>query len=197
MNEYNAAETIVLGLGTKRYSIVCNMKNLILIGMPGAGKSTIGRLAADMLQMTFIDTDDLIESRTGLKLSEIIAAKGLDEFLKIEEQTILSLNFDRHVIATGGSVVYSDDAMSHLKSIGGVCRLDISLAELESRIGGALEKRGVAGAVNKSLGDLYDERLPLYKKYSDFTLRTDTGSKNDTARELAEWWLYKKQNPDA
>lgn len=144
-------------------------KNIVLIGMPGAGKSTIGVLLAKALGMSFIDTDLVIQEREGKLLQEIIDLYGLDEFLKKEENAIVSLNCKSTVIATGGSVVYSEKAMNHLKQNAIVIYLKIEYKEIERRIKN-ISTRGIAMNKGQSLLDLYNERIPLYERYADIVI---------------------------
>jgi shikimate kinase len=144
-------------------------KNIILIGMPGAGKSTVGVILAKSLGMQFIDTDILIQEQTGRMLQEILDEDGPDAFKRIEEETILSLHPRRAVIATGGSVVCSGDAMAHLKSGGVVVYLEISYDEMERRLKN-ITTRGIVLLPGQSLRGMYDERVPLYEKYADLTV---------------------------
>ncbi|MFB3894570.1 MAG: shikimate kinase [Phycisphaerae bacterium] len=144
-------------------------RNIILIGMPGVGKSTCGVLLAKATGRGFIDTDVYIQVGTGRGLQEIIDAEGLDAFRKLEEQYILCLDCKNSVVATGGSVVYSPPAMAHLKSAGRVVFLDLPLADIIKRIGD-LAIRGIVMAKGQSLSSLYAERLPLYRKYADITI---------------------------
>ncbi|KUG19360.1 shikimate kinase i [hydrocarbon metagenome] len=145
------------------------MQNIILIGMPGAGKSTVGVVLAKTLGMQFIDTDILIQERAGRMLQEILDEDGPDAFKRIEEETILSLHSRRAVIATGGSVVSSPDAMAHLKSGGVVVYLEISYEEMEKRLKN-IKTRGILLLPGQSLREMYDERVPLYEKYADRTV---------------------------
>lgn len=143
--------------------------NIILIGMPGAGKSTIGVLLAKSLGMQFVDTDLKIQESEGALLQNIIEERGMKAFLEAEERTILSLSGDQMVIATGGSVVYSDEGMQHLKKLGIIVYLNQHYKVLERRIRN-IKTRGIAMGNNKTLKDVYWERKPLYEKYSDFTV---------------------------
>lgn len=143
--------------------------NIILIGMPGAGKSTVGALLSNRLGMPFIDTDQLIRQQEDCQLQKIIDERGLKEFLRIEEMIILSLKLDHHVIATGGSVVYSRPAMKHLKSSGTFVFLNTKIYQLERRLKNA-STRGIAMKEGQSLRDLYFERYPLYKRYADIEI---------------------------
>jgi len=144
-------------------------QNLILIGMPGAGKSTVGVLLAKALSRDFVDTDVLIQAAESRRLQEIIDSDGLDAFLALEERHVLALELHGAVIATGGSVVYSDPAMTHLKRHGQVVYLKLPLPDLEARITD-MDSRGVVIAPWQNLADLYHERLPLYEAFADITI---------------------------
>jgi shikimate kinase len=154
------------------------MKNIILIGMPGAGKSTVGVILAKTLGMTFVDTDIAIQDRTGRLLQEIIDTEGPDAFLKTEEETILSLSCRNSVIATGGSVVFSKKAMEHLKTEGVVVYLAISFDEMAKRLRN-ITTRGIVLFSGESLLDMYHERVPLYEKYADITVDCSDGEFED------------------
>ncbi len=145
------------------------MDNIILIGMPTCGKTTLGRLLAARLGYAFLDTDDVIRQQNGSDLKTLIEREGREGFLQLEEQAVRSVDVSRTVIATGGSVVYSPDAMAHLKSIGRVVYLYISYPMLEQRMGDP-HARGVVLAEGFTLKDLYDERAKLYDQYADITL---------------------------
>lgn len=144
------------------------MRNIILIGMPGAGKSTIGVVLAKKLGYDFLDSDLLIQQTEGLLLHEIIEKKGQDGFNQIENQVNQSIHVENTVIATGGSVIYGEEAMRHLKQTGIVIYLELPYAELEERLGD-LNQRGVSMRSGQSLISLYRERVPLYEKYADIT----------------------------
>jgi len=144
-------------------------KNIVLIGMPGAGKSTVGVVLAKTIGMQFIDTDILIQERTGKMLQKILDTDGPDAFKRIEEETILSLHPGRAVVATGGSVVCSEAAMAHLKSGGVVVYLKVSYEEMERRLKN-ITTRGIVLLPGQSLREMYDERVPLYEKYADLTI---------------------------
>ena len=133
--------------------------NITLIGMPAAGKSSIGVVLAKRLNMNFLDVDLLIQQKHNKLLKEIINEHGVDGFRKIEN----------HVIAPGGSVIYGEEAMEHLKKISTVIYLELSYYALRSRLG-SLEERGVSLKEGQTLRDLYYERTPLYKKYADITI---------------------------
>ena len=164
-----------------------NLDNIVLIGMPGAGKSTLGVVLAKILGYEFIDADLLIQSKLDKTLKKIIDACGPDGFIEVEKEVLCTLSASRAIVATGGSAVYSDEAMIHLKSIGTVVYLRVSYEELESRLGG-LHERGVVmkNGMGMSLRDLYEERLPLYEKYADVTIDIDGLSVRDAARRLVD-----------
>ena len=155
--------------------------NIILIGMPGAGKSTVGVVLAKALGYNFVDSDLVIQKETGKRLFEIIDEVGIDEFLNIENRINASLSVEKSVVATGGSVIYGEEAMEHLKSIGKVIYLKTDYESLEMRLGNLL-KRGVAIRSGNTLLDLYNERVPLYEMYADITIDT----KNKGIREVVE-----------
>ena len=144
-------------------------KNIVIIGMPGAGKSTMGVILAKTLGRHFIDTDIVAQETTGRLLQEIIDEEGTAAFLSREEQTILSLKGHHAVIATGGSVVFSEKAMNHLKKDGVVVYLNISFEEMVSRLRN-ITTRGIVLAAGQSLHDMYTQRVPLYEKYADITV---------------------------
>ena len=148
------------------------MKNIVLIGMPGAGKSTIGVVLAKKLGLRFLDSDLVIQDRCGKLLHEIMEEKGLEGFKEIEDQVNASLDVTNCVIATGGSAVYGKNAMSHLKEIGTVVYLKLSYEEISNRLGD-LHERGVALKPGQSLLSLYNERIPLYEEYADMVVDCD------------------------
>lgn len=144
-------------------------ENITLIGMPAVGKSTVGNLLAQKIGFDFLDSDDLIQSKEQKTLSRIITDKGLDLFLQIEERHIVSIACTNHVIATGGSVVYSPKAMAHLSRASTVLYLSTDLDTLLTRLFD-VTSRGVAIGPGKSIEDLYKERIPLYDKYCDIKI---------------------------
>lgn len=148
------------------------MENIILIGMPACGKSVTGVLLAKILNMKFIDADLLIQEKTGKKLQEIIDNDGIEAFKKIERDVLLSIDVQNTVIATGGSAVYYEDAMEHLKSGGRVVYINISLRTVKARLKN-IKTRGVAMGKGQSLADLYAIRKPLYEKYADITVESN------------------------
>lgn len=150
-------------------------RNIILIGMPGVGKSTIGVLLAKATRRSFIDTDVYIQVSQGRPLQEIIRTEGLAAFCRIEEQCILSLDCRAHVMATGGSVVYSPAAMAHLKKSGAIVHLDLAPGLLERRLSD-MAVRGVVIEPGRTLRELHEQRRPLYEEWADVTI--DTAGKN-------------------
>ena len=145
------------------------MKNIVLIGMPGAGKSTIGVLLAKSMLMDFIDTDLIIQKKTGKALCDIINEKGIDEFISLENNIICSEEFVNSIVATGGSAVYGKEAMEKLKDNGVIVYLRVEADELQSRIKN-IHTRGIAMKDGQTLDSLYNERAPLYEKYADITI---------------------------
>ena len=145
------------------------MNNITLIGMPGAGKSTIGVVLAKVLGYQFLDSDLLIQKQEKRRLSEIIEEEGYKGFNDVENRVNASIEAENTVIATGGSVVYCEEAMEHLKSIGTVVYLKLSLNALSKRLGN-LKGRGVLLREGQNLTDLYEERTPLYEKYADIVI---------------------------
>ncbi len=143
-------------------------KNIILVGMPGSGKSTLGVLLAKALSYRFLDTDALIEQRQGRTLQDIVDREGYLALRKIEEELLLSLRLERHVVATGGSAVYSPRAMAHLKENGIIVFLHVELESLKKRIHN-FGQRGIAKRPGQTFEALFRERLPLYHKVADLT----------------------------
>ena len=148
------------------------MNNIILIGMPGAGKSSIGVILAKELGMRFVDTDLLIQEKEGRLLREILEQEGVDGFLRAEEAVVLSVRTERSVIATGGSAVYSSRAMEHMRGMGTVVYLKLSYEPLSHRLGN-LHNRGVVLREGQTLKKLYEEREGLYEAYADIIIEED------------------------
>ena len=145
--------------------------NITLIGMAGAGKSTIGRALAKRLGYTFIDVDHLIRESTGMPLQNLIDKEGDSAFISFEEEAILKLGqVDRSVISPGGSVIYSEKAMTHLKTISKIIFLDTAFRSIAKRLPNA-RKRGIVGLRDRSLKELFEERVVLYQKYADFSIK--------------------------
>ena len=158
------------------------MDNVILIGMPGAGKSTVGVVLAKRLGYRFVDSDLVMQEHEGMLLHRIMEEKGLEGFLKTENDVNASLQAEKSVIATGGSVIYGSQAMAHLKSIGTVVYLKLAVKE---RLGD-LRERGVALRDGQTLESLYRERIPYYEKYADYVVDCDDKMIKDIAAEIAD-----------
>lgn len=148
------------------------MKNIVLIGMPAVGKSTVGVVVAKRLGYEFVDTDLLIQKQEKRLLKEIIAQEGNDGFLAIENQVNRDLDVENAVIAPGGSVVYCEEAMEHYKKTGTVVYLKVSYETIDRRIQNA-KSRGVVLKEGQTLKDLYEERVCLFEKYADYTIYED------------------------
>jgi len=159
--------------------------NLTLIGMPGAGKSTIGIILAKELGFGFIDTDVLIQINEQKTLQQIIDESDHLNLRAIEEREILKLNIDHHVIATGGSAAYSEKAMNHLRSISTVIFLVANYDVIERRIHN-FESRGIAKAKDQTFRELFEERQILYRKYADITIDCNELDQEDLARQIAD-----------
>lgn len=161
------------------------MRNIVLIGMPSSGKSTIGRDVAKKLGMNFLDTDLFIIQKEKKLPREIVNNYGLQRFLDIQESIIFGINVSDSVISTGGSVVYSDKAMLHFKKSSDILFLDTDIEDLESRIS---PDRRFARSTNQSFRDIYEERQPLYKKYADLIINCTNRKVDDIAAEIVDRW---------
>lgn len=159
--------------------------NIILIGMPGVGKSSAGVVLAKVMGYRFVDSDLLIQEREGKLLKDIISEAGIDGFIKIENDVNSKIDMKSSVIATGGSVIYGKEAMEHLKSIGYVVYLQASYEEIDSRLGN-LEGRGVVLKAGQTLKSLYEERTPLYEKYADIVIEENGKSIRETVSEIED-----------
>lgn len=159
--------------------------NIVLIGMPGSGKSTVGVILAKSLGVDFIDTDLLIQRRENRLLQDIIDKDGIDFFLDREREAVLSVSSDNAVIATGGSVIFREDAMLHLKKSGTVIFLDVSVNELERRLSN-IKTRGVAAEKGETVKDIYNKRISLYKKYADISVDANSLSCEETVNIICE-----------
>lgn len=161
--------------------------NVILIGMPGAGKSTLGIVLAKIMNYRFVDADLLIQNQCDKTLQKLIDACGPEGFIEVENQILSDISAEKTIIATGGSAVYSDEAMRHLGGIGRVVYLKISYDELKARLTDFSE-RGVVlkGGIGMSLRELYEERAPLYEKYADITVNVDDLTITAAARKVAD-----------
>lgn len=164
-------------------------KSIVLIGMPGVGKSTIGVVLAKNLGISFIDSDLVIQEREEKKLHEIIEEHGLEGFLDIEGAVNASLNPKAAVIATGGSAVYREEAMQHLSSFALICYLQLSYESISERLGN-LEERGVVLKENQNLRQLYDERTPLYEKYANMKIDCEGKNIREIVFEIAKRIKY-------
>ena len=157
--------------------------NITMIGMPSSGKSTVGVLLAKRLGFSFVDVDIVIQEKEGRLLKEIIADEGMDGFLKAEETINAGLDVKMSVIAPGGSVIYGEKAMKHLKEISEVVYLKMSYEEMEKRIGNVVD-RGVALKPGFTLRDLYNERVPYYERYVDIVIDEEGKTPGQTVDEL-------------
>ena len=159
--------------------------NIVLIGMPGVGKSTIGVILAKVLGYSFLDADLLIQEQEGKFLHEIIEEKGTDGFIEVENRVNASIRADRAIIATGGSVVYGKEAMEHLKEIGRVVYLKVSYAILEKRLAD-IKGRGVVLKEGQTLETLFEERSKLYEQYADIEVSEEGLDVEQTVEKLVE-----------
>lgn len=157
--------------------------NIVLIGMPGSGKSTVGIILAKQITKRFLDTDILIQNMAGKSLQSIVDNEGHMALREVEERVLLSVRCKKHVIATGGSAAYSEQAMLHLKKNGTFVFLQTSLEELKARIHN-YETRGLAKRPDQSFQDLFDERESLYRKYADITVEGSHLSQDQVCDEI-------------
>ena len=172
-----------------RYNNAMNSQiNLILIGMPGSGKSTIGRLLAQKLAWPFVDTDNVIKEQQQRPLQDILDTEGVGSFIRKEAQAVLSLDLNHSVIATGGSVVLDRQAMRHLQAIGRIVYLDVPLLKIERRLWN-IKTRGIVIKKNQSIRDIYHIRKPLYEKYADLVQPAAGRSASQIADEIYEWFI--------
>lgn len=166
------------------------MKNMIFIGMPAVGKSTVGVVVAKRLGYRFIDTDLLIQEREGKLLKEIIEEKGIEGFLEIEDRVNAEVEAEKSVISPGGSVVYCENAMKHYKEIGTVVYLQISFDIINRRLKNA-KNRGVVLKDGQTFRELYEERTALFEKYADVTICEDELSLEETVDRVMERFVTK------
>ena len=162
------------------------MKNIVLIGMPGAGKSTVGVVLAKRMGYRFIDSDLVIQEQYGRLLHELIEEYGVEGFWKIENDVNASLNVEKSIIATGGSAIYGEQAMEHLREIGTVVYLKLSYEEIEERLGD-LNARGVTLKPGQDLMALYEERTPMYEKYAHIIIECDNKMLREIVKEIAQY----------
>ena len=161
--------------------------NIALIGMPGAGKSTVGKLLANRLSMKFCDTDQLIESTQQDSLQNLLDAQGFEQLRAIEEQTILSHSFDNTIIATGGSAIYGAKGIAYLQDCAVLFYLDASIASLTERISNWGE-RGIACPASQTFDDLFAERVPLYRQHAEHVIETDSTDESQIAERIIHLW---------
>ncbi len=161
------------------------MDNLTLIGMPGCGKSTIGVVLAKTLGYEFLDVDLVIQKRQGALLQALLDVHGTGKFLDMERDAVLSVQCAHTVIAPGGSVVLREDAMAHLKALGKIVYLRLSLPAVTRRISN-LADRGIAFAPGQTLADVYAQRIPLYERWADVTVDADGQHVSQTLRAVRD-----------
>lgn len=159
--------------------------NIVLIGMPGVGKSTVGVILAKILGYRFVDTDLLIQQSRGQLLKDIIAEEGVDGFISIENEVIRSMEAQRSVIATGGSAVYGTEAMAHLSEIGVIVYMKLDYRKLKYRLGN-IRNRGVVIREGQQLSELYNERTALYERYADIVIDENGCGIERTVDKIAE-----------
>lgn len=161
------------------------MRNIVLIGMPGCGKSTVGVILAKTLGMDFVDTDLIIQQREKRLLQDIIDCDGLEKFLNVESEAILSREYSNSVISTGGSAVFRENAMEHLKKNSLILFIDVSPEILKNRLNN-IKTRGIAADKNEDIDTIYNKRLPLYRKYADYTLNSSGESVETSVEKIIE-----------
>ncbi len=165
--------------------MVVYMKNLILIGMPACGKSTVGVVLAKTMGMKFVDTDLLIQEKEGILLQDIINEKGNDYFKKVEEYVLRSVDVENTVISTGGSAVYYPKAIKHFKKKGKIVYIKVSFDTIETRLDN-ITTRGVTLAPGQTLKDLYNKRVPLYEENADIIVETEGLTVEQTIERIIE-----------
>jgi len=161
------------------------MDSITLVGMPASGKSTVGKILAKELDYNFLDIDDVIRDRIGMEIADFIEERGEEGILLEEEEAILSLSPKNLILAPGGSCIYSERAMEHLKKGSTIIYLRSTLKTIEKRIG-CPTKRGVIGSKTKTLDELYVERTPHYEKWADFVVESEEHSPKEVAKEVLE-----------
>ena len=159
------------------------MNNIVLIGMPASGKSTVGVILAKILGMSFLDTDLLIQQREGMLLRDIIEQRGVEAFLQCEEEVLLSVDTENTVIATGGSAVYSESAMNTFHRAGTICYLKVERDELFRRLKN-IRERGVVLRSGENLEEMYENRSRLYEKYADLVIPEEGSTIEETVQAV-------------
>ncbi len=159
---------------------------MTLIGMPGSGKSTMGRLISGKIGWAWVDTDYLLESWWGMPLQVIRDRLGLDDFLKTEEKIVSSIKFYRTIISTGGSVVYSPPAMDHLAKLGKIVYLRTKLETIKTRLKDT-STRGLAMKADQTIEDIFNQRMTLYEKYAGFIIDSDINEPENNAEIIISW----------
>ena len=159
--------------------------NIILIGMPGSGKSTIGNILAKLIGYQFLDTDLIIQNMEGKVLQDIIDEDGLPAFSTAEEKALCAVYCDNTVIATGGSAIFSERGMRHLGRMGKIVYLKLDIGEIERRLSN-LASRGVAGAKEKTIAQIFEDRRPLYEKYADYTVDCNHATVAENALKIVD-----------
>lgn len=161
------------------------MKNIILIGMPGCGKTTIGNELTNAMHFKFIDTDQLIKDKYQNTLPNLIKEYGIEKFKEMENEIYMNLDVENSIISTGGSAIFSESAMNHLKELGTVIYLCLPYEDLESRLGD-YSNRGIVKKDTDSLLDVYNERTPLYNKYQDITIYCEGLTISEVVEEIVK-----------
>lgn len=169
------------------------MRNIILIGMPGCGKSTLGVVLAKKLGYRFVDSDLLIQEKYGKTLERLIEQYGDAGFIQLENDVNCSIEAERTVIATGGSAVYGEAAMEHFKEIGTVIYLEVPETELEERLG-SLKERGVVSNGKSSVEEIYNDRKKLYRRYADITMHQDKKLLRESVEEIYDLVMNQDKN---
>ena len=165
--------------------MVNGRENIVLIGMPACGKSVTGVVLAKSLQMNFLDTDLLIQETAGKGLQDIINEDGMESFKQLEEEVLCDVQATHTVIATGGSAVYYPKAMEHLKKLGRIVYIHVSVETILQRLNN-ITTRGVAMSRDQGIAELYEERKPLYEKYAEVTAESGGGSMEETVADIVE-----------
>ncbi len=163
-------------------------ESMVLIGMAGVGKSTIGALLSEALGFDFIDLDDYILEKEGRTVQEIIDDEGEEALLQLEKRRMYEIDLTHKVVAPGGSIIYHSDLMEYLRQCSTLVYLDDSFENIEERLTSVLD-RGIVGLRKKSLRQLYDERRPLYSRYADITLNCQGKSQDQLAKEILHYYL--------